>query len=136
VSEQRQRFIEDFLLNYYTVTELAERFGISRKTAYKWINRYKKQGQNGFKECSRRPHTCPWQTKPEIVKELIELRKKRPSWGLKKLLDVLEKREPERQYPSIPTVSRILSNNGLIKPRRRYRRALPLDKVGNLIYHI
>jgi putative transposase len=125
VSEQRQRFIEDYLLNYYTITELAERFGISRKTAYKWINRYKKHGQDGYEERSRRPHTCPWQTKPEIVKELIELRKKRPSWGPKKLLDVLEKREPERQFPSIPTVSRILASNGLIKPRRRYRRAHP-----------
>jgi len=41
VSEQRQRFLEDYKLNYYSVTELAERFSISRKTAHKWINRYK-----------------------------------------------------------------------------------------------
>ncbi|NIS80105.1 MAG: helix-turn-helix domain-containing protein, partial [Anaerolineales bacterium] len=41
VSEQRQRFLEDYQLSYYSVTELAERFGISRKTAYKWINRFK-----------------------------------------------------------------------------------------------
>jgi putative transposase len=84
VSEQRQRFIEDYLLNYYTVTELAKRFWISRKTAYKWINRYKECGQDDYKERSRRPHSCPWQTKSETVKELIKLRKKRPSWGPKK----------------------------------------------------
>jgi transposase len=56
VSEQRQRFIEDYLLNYYSITELAERFGISRRTAHKWINRYKKHGQEGYQELSRRPH--------------------------------------------------------------------------------
>jgi putative transposase len=125
VSEQRQRFIEDYLLNYYSVTELAKRFWISRKTAYKWINRYKKHGQDGYEERSRRPHSCPWQTPPDVVKELVKLRKKRPSWGPKKLLDVLEKRQPERKYPLIPTVTRILSRNGLIKRKRRHRRAHP-----------
>ena len=53
VSEQRQRFLEDYQLNYYSVTELAERFGISRTTAYKWINRFKKHGQAGFHEHTR-----------------------------------------------------------------------------------
>ena len=56
VSEQRQRFLKDCRLSYCSVTELAERFSISRKTAHKWINRYKKHGQRGFHERSRRPH--------------------------------------------------------------------------------
>ena len=58
MSEQRQRFLEDHklsYLSYYSVTELAERFSISRKTAHKWINRYKEHGQRGFHERSRRP---------------------------------------------------------------------------------
>jgi predicted DNA-binding protein YlxM (UPF0122 family) len=38
LSDQRQRFIEDYLLNYYSISELAERFTISRRTAHKWIN--------------------------------------------------------------------------------------------------
>ena len=41
VSEERQRFLEDYLLNCDSVTDLAERFGISRNTAYRWINRFK-----------------------------------------------------------------------------------------------
>ena len=48
VSEQRQRFLEEHKLNYCSVTELAERFSISRKTAHKWINRYKEHGQRGL----------------------------------------------------------------------------------------
>ena len=125
VSEQRQRFIEDYLLNYYSITELADRFGISRRTAHKWINRYKQLGQEGYQELSRRPHTCPWQTDLEIVKELVKLRKARPKWGPRKLLDLMHHRDPDRQLPSISTAARILAREGLIKPRRRYRRAHP-----------
>ena len=54
VSEQRQRFLEDYQLNYYPVTELAERFGISRKTAYPglttslpWQSRGQASGSGG-----------------------------------------------------------------------------------------
>ena len=52
VSEQRQRFLKDCQLSYYSVTELADRFSVSRKTAHKWINRYKEHGQRGFHERS------------------------------------------------------------------------------------
>jgi transposase len=81
VSEQRQRFLEDHKLNYYSVTDLAERFGISRKTAYKWINRFAEYGQKGFHERSRKPHSCPWQTDAAIVEELVALRKSYPACG-------------------------------------------------------
>ena len=81
VGEQKQRFLEDYQLNYYSITELAECFYISRTTVYKWINRFKKQGQSGYHELSRRPHTYPWQTDKGIVEELVEARKVHPSWG-------------------------------------------------------
>ncbi len=125
VSEQRQRFLEDYQLNYYSVTDLAERFGISRNTAYRWINRFKQHGQAGYHELSRRPYTCPWQTDRAIVKELVKLRKARPNWGPKKLLDLMQHRDPGRQLPSVSTGARILAREGLVKPRRRYRRAHP-----------
>ena len=67
VSEQRQRFLEDYLLNYYSISELAERFSVSRTTAHKWVNRFNQHGQEGYKELSRRPHTCPWQIDQAIV---------------------------------------------------------------------
>jgi transposase InsO family protein len=125
VSEQKQRFIEDYLLNYYSITELARRFSITRKTAHKWIRRYLEHGPSGLEEQSRRPHSCPWQTDPAVVAEIVALREKHPSWGPKKLLNVLEHRDPERTLPSIATAARILDRAGLVKPRRRYRRAHP-----------
>lgn len=50
VSEQRHRFLEDYLLNYYSVTELAERFSISRNKAHKWINRFMQFTESGYHE--------------------------------------------------------------------------------------
>jgi putative transposase len=123
--EQKQRFIEDYLLNYYSKTELAERFSITPKTAHKWINRYKEFGQAGLEERSRRPNSCPWQTPPEIVEELIALRNAHPHRGPKKLLDAMSRRNPNRQLPAISTAAKILAEAGLVKPRRRHRRAHP-----------
>jgi transposase InsO family protein len=125
VSEQRLRFLEDYLLNFYSVTELAERFGISRNTAYKWINRYKEHGLEGYHELSRRPHSCPWQTDETIVAELIKTRTAHPRWGPKKLLDLIGRRNPKWELPAPSTAALILKRNGLVKPRRRYRRAHP-----------
>ncbi len=125
VTEQRQRFLEDYLLNYYSISELADRFSISRTTAHKWIRRYKRHGQRGFHERSRRPHNCPFQTDPAIVEVLVALRKKHPSWGPRKLLDVMHRRKPRRKLPSVSTAARVLAREGLVKPRRRYRRAHP-----------
>jgi len=125
VSEQRQRFLEDYQLSYYSVSELAERFSISRKTAHKWINRFKKHGQAGFHEHSRRPHSCPWQTDKVIVEELVNVRTAHPHWGPRKLLDLMQRRDPVKHLPAVSTAAQILSREGLIKPRRRYRRAHP-----------
>ena len=38
--DQRVAFIADWLRDEWTMTELAARYGISRKTAYKWVDRY------------------------------------------------------------------------------------------------
>ncbi len=125
VSEQRGNFVRDHRLRCYSVTELAERYSISRKTAYKWIERYEALGTAGLEDQSRRPLSCPWQTEPQIVDALVELRKGHTSWGADKLLDVLERRHPRWDLPSASTVTRILSRRGLVRERRRHRRAHP-----------
>ena len=125
VTVQRQRFLEDYQLNYYSITELAERFCISRKTAHKWINRFKRNGNSGFHELSRQPRSFPRQTDQAVVEELVELRKAHPKWGPKKLLDIMQNRDPERKLPAISTAALILKRNELVKPRRHCRRAHP-----------
>jgi transposase InsO family protein len=125
VSEERQRFIEAYRLGYYTVSDLADRFSVSRQTAHKWIRRHKLFGDNGFHELSRRPYNSPSQTDPATTKELIALRKAHPSWGARKLLDLMHHRDTSRQLPSPSTACRILLREGLVRSRRRFRRAHP-----------
>jgi putative transposase len=125
VSEQRRNFIRDYTGGRCSKTELAERFGISRKTAYKWIDRFKEQGLKGLEELSRRPHSCPWQTDKRIVEDLVALRKAHPFRGPKKLLDKLRKRHRFVELPAESTVAHILDRQGLVKAKRRHRRAHP-----------
>lgn len=125
VSEQRLRFLEDYRLSYYSITELAERFSISRKTAHKWISRYKEHGKRGFHERSRRLHRYPRQTDAAIVEELVALSKRHPRWGARKLLNLMQRRNPHRKLPAVSTGARILARQGLVRPRRRHRRAHP-----------
>lgn len=125
VSEQRQEFLNDYRLGYYSVSDLADRYSISRKTAHKWIDRLKRHGEEGYRELSRRPHHSPGETGPQIVQELVELRKVRPNRGPAKLLDQLQRRHPEWELPSVSTAARILAREGLVRPRRRHKRAHP-----------
>jgi transposase InsO family protein len=125
VGETRFRFLEAYKLSYYSVTELAERFSVSRKTAHKWIRRFECFGENGFHELSRRPINSPARTDRATSKELVGLRKAHPSWGARKLLDLMQQRHPRRQLPSASTVCRILLREGLARSKRRFRRAHP-----------
>ena len=125
VSEQRERFLEDYQLNYYSLSELAERFSISRKTAYKWVDRFAQYGKEGYHELSRRPHHCPWQTDETIAAELVKLRQEHPSWGSRKLLDLMQRRHPRWALPGASTAALILDRQGLVRAKRRHRRAHP-----------
>jgi transposase-like protein len=57
--DQRERFIRDHRLDVYAMTELCARYGISRKTGYKWRGRFEEGGRLGLRDRSRAPHHCP-----------------------------------------------------------------------------
>ncbi len=125
VEEQRRNFIRDYVSGRYSVVDLTLAFGISRKTAYKWIARFQAEGQKGLEEHSRRPHSCPWQTDATVRQEIVRLRKARPNKGPKKLLQALRKRDPSAELPAVSTIAHILCTEGLAKKPRRHRRAHP-----------
>ena len=56
---ERKRFIIEWLSGEFTVAELCRRHEISRKTGYKWIARYEREGPEGLEDRSRRAHDCP-----------------------------------------------------------------------------
>lgn len=120
--DQRTQFIADFLREVLSVTELCDLYGVSRKTAYKWIERYLRQGPAGLEERPRRPHNSPNETAAEIVEAILQGRRRHPSWGGKKLLTVVHKRHPDWDLPHRSTVCDILSRNGMVPKKRRRRR--------------
>jgi len=120
--DQRTQFIADYLREVLSVTELCDLYGIARKTAYKWIDRYLRQGPAGLEERSRRPQFSPNRTPDEVTQALLEARRRHPSWGGKKLLTLVHKRHPIWDLPHRSTVCDILSRHGMVAKKRNRRR--------------
>ena len=55
---ERRKLIVEWQSGDFTITELSERHGVSRRTAYKWIDRYAAEGPEGLEDRSRRPTHC------------------------------------------------------------------------------
>ena len=120
--DQRTQFIADHLRDTLSITELCELYGIARKTGYKWIDRYLRDGPSGLEEHSRRPQHSPRHTSEEIVSAILEARRRHPTWGGKKLLALLHKQHPRWRLPGRSTACDILSRHGMVPIRRRRRR--------------
>lgn len=119
---EKMRFVADYLEDLFELTELAERHGISRKTAYKWLRRFQELGPGGLKPRSPIALQVWNRTSPEVEEALLALRRKQPRWGARKLLEILGGQQPEMRLPAPSTVAAILKRNGLVDGHRRRRR--------------
>jgi putative transposase len=118
---ERSRFVIDCLSTEWSMAELCERYGVSRKTGYKWIGRFLEEGRPGLVDRPRAPLSCPHKTPDHVVELLLEARKRHPHWGPKKLLALLSRKHPDWPWPAQSTAAGILQRNGLVKHRRRRR---------------
>ena len=124
--DQRKQFITDYLRGLESVTDLADRFAISRKTAYKWIDRHEQEGLPGLTDRSRRPRSCPHATAEGIVEAIVDARRHHPRWGAKKRLRILRRKDPRASWPARATVCDLLKRHDLIpKTPRRPRLSHP-----------
>ena len=130
--DERRAFIEALLRGTESVSELCARAGVSRKTGYKWKERFDAEGWAGLED--RRPvaHRLPHRTSPEVVQALVELKHERPRWGPKKLVILLAERHPEFDVPAPSTVGDILKRHGLVKARARRPRRTPVWRTAQL----
>jgi len=117
--DERLRFIAAVKSGTGSISSLCRMFGISRKTAYKWLDRYARRGPEGLVELSRARHFHPNATSPEALDLLLELRRARPTWGPRKLVTLLEREWPGVVFPSHSTAAALLHRHGLSRPRRR-----------------
>lgn len=125
VVDERVRFIAACIESDETFAELCRRFGVSRQTGYKWVERYEREGPTGLLDRPAVPRLYPHRTATELVDAIVRTRKKHPFWGPKKLRTWLAENEPERPWPAPSTIGEALKLNGLIRPRRRRPRVPP-----------
>ncbi|MBG0812412.1 IS481 family transposase [Methylosinus sp. H3A] len=123
--DERLRFVSESHSGLWTMTELCERYEISRKTGYKWLERYCVEGAAGLSERSRAPYRHGRATPTALAEQIVALRQDRPSWGPRKIIAKLSAREPTLEWPSASTAGEILKRAGLVGGRRFRRRGPP-----------
>jgi transposase InsO family protein len=119
VTEQRYRAVLEVLAGV-PVTEVADRYGVSRQSVHAWLRHYRDEGPPGLEDRSHRVHAHPWQIPAELESAVCELRRAHRRWGPKRL--VFEMGRRGLGVVTRSTVYRVLVRNQLIEPRSRRRR--------------
>lgn len=130
VSQMREEFVKEVLAQQKSKSELCREYGISRVTGDKWIKRYG-SGEN-MEDRSRKPHSIPNRTQPEVEEAILEYRRSHQAIGAVKIRKILQDKGVEG-LPSAKTVHNILVRNGMItkeaslavKPCQRFQRSNP-----------
>ena len=108
----RKEFVE-LAMNGSSISSLCKNFGISRQAGYKWIQRYKKIGEAGLADQSRRPQSSPRQVCQEMEDAILKIRSQHSTWGGRKIKRRLENLG-YKNVPAASTITSILQRNGLI----------------------
>ena len=118
VAEQRYRAVLEVGTGV-PVTEVAERYGVSRQSVHTWLLRYREEGIRGLEDRSHQVHAHPWRIPAEVEEAICELRRGHPKWGPRRLVFEMGRRGHQVTRSS---VYRALVRNGLIEPVSRRRR--------------
>ena len=119
VTEQRYRAVLEVRAGV-PVTEVADRYGVSRQSVHAWLRRYRDEGPSGLADRSHKVQHHPWQIPAELESAICELRRKHSRWGPKRLVFEMDRRGHGTVIRS--TVYRVLVRNGLVEPKSRRRR--------------
>lgn len=127
----RREFVELCRVEGANISELCRRFGVSRKTGYKWLSRFRESGGSGLADQSRRPNHSPSETDSAVKSQVLALREAHPAWGGRKLRRRLED-QGVSGVPSASTITEILRREGKLSamgsppgPFQRFERARP-----------
>ena len=115
VMDTRLEFVMRTLAEGTDFGRLCNEYDISRKTGYKWKERFLARGCAGLEDLSRRPKSSPNQLSEDVVCEIIRIKMARESWGPRKVREVYGRKHPTLQLPSDSTFKRVLDKAGLVK---------------------
>jgi putative transposase len=131
--DERIRFIAAIKTGALPMTELCKMFGISRKSGYKWLERYERLGPRGLANESRAPHSRPGAISHQLADLVLEQRRLHPNWGATKILDHLRNLRTKHKLPAASTVQDLLKRRGLVQGRPRRRK---LDHPKSPLAHV
>ena len=114
---ERQEFVALARVAGSNKSELSRRFGISRKTGYKWL-KVAEAGDVDPRDRSRRPASSPWRTAVSVEAQVLAIRERYPFYGGRKIRHLLM-REGVTKPPAASTITAILDRHGLLSPARR-----------------
>lgn len=132
VEEQRKELVEAYFKGTTSMTELCEQYGVSRKTAYKWCERYKSHGEEGLKDQSKAPHHPNSLYTEDTINMALDLKLKHRTWGPRKVLSKLGMNHPRMKWPSATRLYEVFKGNNLITPRRFRNRVPATHPLGEL----
>lgn len=119
---ERIKMVGQYLSQGDSISELARWYGVSRKTVYKWVERYEQAGPAGLEDLSRAPHHHPGAVSPAMTARILEWKAAKPLWGAPK---IHAKLRGLADCPSESTVSNLLARHGLSRKARRRPQATP-----------
>src|SRR5712691_8853857 len=122
---ERMRFVMAAEVGEETFAAICRRFGVSRKTGYKWLDRYRAEDVEGLRDRSRAPHHHPQEVPAAKAERCVEVRKAHPTWGPAKVRALLQRRAPGTAWPAASTIGELFDREGLTVKRRLRRRSPP-----------
>jgi transposase InsO family protein len=125
VMEEKLRFILEYESGQFSMSELCQRYDISRETGYVTLRGYAARGLPGLQARSHAAHRHSNQTAEEIEQLVLELRQAHMHWGPRKLKRILQRDQPGRNWPAASTIGALLKREGLVVARKKRLRTAP-----------
>ena len=122
VTDERVWFVKACRRGDVPMSELCRQAGISRKTGYKWLERYEAKGAAGLLDRSRAPHVQGRQVPAELEHAIVAMKRRYREFGPKKIRAKLVEQAPEVVWPAVSTIGNVLARRGLVKPHKRRRK--------------
>lgn len=116
---ERFAFIQACLDRNESIASICDRFGISQKTGFKLLKRFKENGVAGLENQSRARLTHPYKISADVAETVIRLRRKHPRYGAQMIHDLLVQRDSTRHWPAASSIGELLRRENLIRPRRK-----------------
>jgi putative transposase len=116
--DEKLKFIAR-ILEGEKMAPLCREFGISRKTGYKLLGRYKDMGNEALIDQKRTPYRYANKLPLQLEALILETKKEYPNWGAPKIREKIKRRFPDIKIPAISTIHAVLDRNGLVESKLR-----------------